>query len=632
MPVEGQPDPSTTTNTQAGAGTVEVEQWFDDHGQRTKMHDPTGVTGTRTWTMAPNGADRAIGYAQSLTTGGTITTDLEWDPNGQRHQETLHVPTSTAPYTASYTATYGYDAAGQLTSRTGAGPDLTYDYDPRGNRLTQHAGDTGSVVTTNYTTNDDSELVTADPSSSDPTLTYGYDGDGNRITVTDGTDTDTTTYDTRGLPTTISRHRGPDTTTGRTYDGDGHLTRAQFDDLDYDLVWDPTQPVPQILEAYVDTDIWARIISGNERVGYSVAIDQGDPNGVIDGGAGLYGYNYDGSVIPTDTTITTAYAYDPYGQPVSPPTAPFWFGYHAEAQLDGLVHLRNRDYDPTTGTFTTPDPIDGTPGTTTQANPYDYTDNNPINRTDPLGLFSMLSEDAVDGVWNGFWSTWGAAAGAYGGFIAGGGGAAVAGGTGLVVCFESIVCGGAVIVGGIAGWIIGGALGQALVDYRGNGIQLNLPNVGSRSAGTATTAAGATTSTGTTTTSPPPPPITADDPGCDAPQTQDECDGDTWVIGESWEGRTQWAARAFKARAWDGPPRGSSHLQTCAANESWLRGIMAKGAKIIDIGIDRSRQGNRSPYYELEQRIITETGYSVEERFWFSSARPYPGVRVGACP
>ena len=117
-----------------------------------------------------------------------------------------------------------------------------------------------------------------------------------------------------------------------------------------------------------------------------------------------------------------------------------------------------------------------------------------------------------------------------------------------------------------------------------------------------------------------------------APQTPDDCDGDTWVIGESWEGRTQWAARAFKARAWDGPPRGSSHLQTCAANESWLRGIMARGDKIIDIGIDRSRQGNRSPYYELEQRIITETGYPVEERFWFSSARPYPGVRIGACP
>ena len=116
------------------------------------------------------------------------------------------------------------------------------------------------------------------------------------------------------------------------------------------------------------------------------------------------------------------------------------------------------------------------------------------------------------------------------------------------------------------------------------------------------------------------------------PTTTGGCDGEAWVIGESWEGRTQWAARAFSARAWDGPPRGSSHLETCAANEAWLRGVIARGKRIIDIGIDSGRQGNRSPYYELERRVIAETGYPVEERWWFPSARPYPGIREGACP
>jgi len=42
-------------------------------------------------------------------------------------------------------------------------------------------------------------------------------------------------------------------------------------------------------------------------------------------------------------------------------------------------------YDPTTGTFFTRDPLDGTAGTTTYANPYHYTDNDPANRTDPTG-------------------------------------------------------------------------------------------------------------------------------------------------------------------------------------------------------------------------------------------------------
>jgi len=42
-------------------------------------------------------------------------------------------------------------------------------------------------------------------------------------------------------------------------------------------------------------------------------------------------------------------------------------------------------YDPTTGTFLTRDPLDGVSGTTTVANPYHYTNNDPINLTDPTG-------------------------------------------------------------------------------------------------------------------------------------------------------------------------------------------------------------------------------------------------------
>lgn len=43
------------------------------------------------------------------------------------------------------------------------------------------------------------------------------------------------------------------------------------------------------------------------------------------------------------------------------------------------------NYDPTTGTFLTRDPLDGVDGATTVANPYHYTNNDPLNRVDPLG-------------------------------------------------------------------------------------------------------------------------------------------------------------------------------------------------------------------------------------------------------
>ncbi len=53
----------------------------------------------------------------------------------------------------------------------------------------------------------------------------------------------------------------------------------------------------------------------------------------------------------------------------------------------------DRSYDPTTGTFLSPDPLDGVDGETTVANPYHYTSNDPLNFTDPLGLSRLRDPD-----------------------------------------------------------------------------------------------------------------------------------------------------------------------------------------------------------------------------------------------
>jgi RHS repeat-associated protein len=60
-------------------------------------------------------------------------------------------------------------------------------------------------------------------------------------------------------------------------------------------------------------------------------------------------------------------------------------GYRGELTINGSVHLRARDYSPGPGTFTKTDPLLGVAGTTTVANPYHYTDNDPLNKTDPSG-------------------------------------------------------------------------------------------------------------------------------------------------------------------------------------------------------------------------------------------------------
>jgi uncharacterized protein RhaS with RHS repeats len=50
----------------------------------------------------------------------------------------------------------------------------------------------------------------------------------------------------------------------------------------------------------------------------------------------------------------------------------------------GLIYLRARYYDPSTGVFISRDPL-----TATTAQPYSYVSDNPLNGTDPLGLFHI---------------------------------------------------------------------------------------------------------------------------------------------------------------------------------------------------------------------------------------------------
>lgn len=55
-------------------------------------------------------------------------------------------------------------------------------------------------------------------------------------------------------------------------------------------------------------------------------------------------------------------------------------------QQSGLIYLRNRNYDPEIGSFTTKDPI----GVAGGLNSYQYCNANPVNNQDPLGLVTPV--------------------------------------------------------------------------------------------------------------------------------------------------------------------------------------------------------------------------------------------------
>ena len=61
--------------------------------------------------------------------------------------------------------------------------------------------------------------------------------------------------------------------------------------------------------------------------------------------------------------------------------------------LDGLEWLHHRTLDLATGSFLSPDPLPGVPGSAVCANRYHYAANDPIGLSDPLGLRPMTDAD-----------------------------------------------------------------------------------------------------------------------------------------------------------------------------------------------------------------------------------------------
>ncbi|MCP4084085.1 MAG: RHS repeat-associated core domain-containing protein [Actinomycetia bacterium] len=168
----------------------------------------------------------------------------------------------------------------------------------------------------------------------------------------------------------------------RTYDHDGQLIEVILDDgtstETTGFSWDNNRPIPQIV-TWTDTDT-TNILYGNTR---TAAIGPA--------GDETFAYNALSDVIATPgSVLAAADSYGPYGQP-SAAVFPIGFGYRGELQTESQVHLRAREYHPTTGKFLSRDPLMASPygtedGIPSTANPYHYVGNDSINFVDPLGL------------------------------------------------------------------------------------------------------------------------------------------------------------------------------------------------------------------------------------------------------
>ncbi|WP_229858654.1 DUF6531 domain-containing protein [Streptomyces poonensis] len=277
-----------------------------------------------------------------------------------------------------------YDTAGRLTSGcfpqpwvTGcaAGRTTSYTYDKVGNRRTSTLGTTA----TSYTYDAADQLTST--TIGNTTTAYEYDADGNQIKA--GADTYTYNLAGRISAATVAG-------ASYTYDHDAsgnQVTVAKNGTVTDRTQWDPNAPLPILATEY--DSAWT--------IKQSYRYDPlGQPAATKTGSGAVFYYHHDTQGSPVDVSSSTGtlhqrWAYDPFGTRVlnttasgAPASTPSFTGARYEAST-GNLDLHARQYNTSTGRFTSPDPV--TRGQSTPSvSAYAYADNVPTLLTDRSGL------------------------------------------------------------------------------------------------------------------------------------------------------------------------------------------------------------------------------------------------------
>lgn len=333
----------------------------------------------------------ALGRRTQLSYPNGSTASYSFDAAGQLTNLT-HAGVFNAPYT------HSFDAAGRITRITGDGPDWNYTYDGLG-RLTR------------ATQGADTYTYTLDPVGN--ILDGGRNHDVNHRLTSDSTKD--YSYDQRGN-LTLEQDRATGARTVYTWNVKNQLLQVQFfsnatpSSLTRTLAY-TYDPLGRRASKTDNGSVQRFVHYGDDLVGtlnasnmvtasnvFSGLIDE--PLSSTTGGTAKSLYtNHLGSVmaVADGTSVTHSYRYSPYGDavaPSAPDSLPFRYSGR-EKDVGSLYYYRARYYNAGTQRFSAEDPS----GLIGGSNTYAYVEASPINYSDPRGL--LKTTRVVPSNWSG---------------------------------------------------------------------------------------------------------------------------------------------------------------------------------------------------------------------------------------
>ncbi|MBF4563291.1 transglycosylase SLT domain-containing protein [Microbacterium sp. VKM Ac-2870] len=375
---------NTTTIVYPGASTG-VTRHFNTLEQLDRVTDPAGAVtsfayspdGMPTTTSYGNGDTATVAYdnadqptSSALSRGATALGTITY---GRDNTGDLNATTPSAGAPGSATS-YGYNANQYLASSTVGSTATSYAYDNVGNPTKLGAAtqtfDPAGRLCWSTTSAVSSPSCTTAPASA---TTYSYDTNGDRTRKAPfGTAATTYSYNAAGELTSLTGA----TAATYTYNGDGLRATKTASGSTATFTWDARGKVPELLSDGTTNYVYGptgtpfeQFASGGSSPTYYFADAHGSTTELM---------NQAG-------TVTGSYSYSAWGSVSthSGTATPIQFaGAYADTET-GFLYLQARYYDPATALFVSVDPL-----VRATLAAYLYASNDPLNRTDPLGLWS----------------------------------------------------------------------------------------------------------------------------------------------------------------------------------------------------------------------------------------------------